>query len=853
MKMKKLLLLLIFIPMLTLAQTKQNLNGDWLFKQSNSEQWLPAIVPGQVHTDLFRNKQIENPFFGINEKKLQWIGEKDWEYKRTFTCDKAILQASNAELVMEGIDTYADVYINDVLATKCDNMFRTWRVNIKPYLKEGENTLYVRFTSVFKVDMPKYLDAPFKLQAWPNNDQNDVIWLSLYARKAGYNYGWDWGPRLITSGIWRDIYIEAWNDIKVDAAQVVTAQLSGKQAYMESNCNLVSDGNKQAIVEIWNQGKLMASKEVSLIKGENLVEMSFNLKNPQLWWSNGLGKQPMYDFDFKVKADGKDLASKSIRTAVRTIEIVRDRDKDGQSMYVKLNGKNVFMKGANYIPLDNFPARVADKTYEHIIKSAADANMNMLRIWGGGIYEKDVFYDLCDKYGILVWQDMMFACGMFPADEDYLNNVTQEIKDNIKRLRNHPCIALWNGNNENEISYYGWGWKGTLSPEHQRIYEANLVKLFHQVIPAAILSQDKSRYYHPTSPNTGYNDIGMNMGDVHFWWVWKGGWVEEYLKPENIGRFMSEYGFQSYPEMSTIRKFTHEQDRYIDSEAVLSHQRAKNDNTRDPHFGNKMMMMYMNKYFNVPENFEHFVYVSQLLQGEAVKVAIEAHRRAMPYCMGTLFWQINDCWPAASWSSIDYYGKWKGLHYMSKHAYEEVIVSPYRKDGNINVKVVSDRQSSFVGKLEVAAMKLDGEVAYSKQVNVKQEANSVQDVFSLSEKELFQGAADYVYTKLSENGKVISTNLIYTKYANGYTYKNATPQMTYEKVSDGILLKIKSDYLIRGLYLYLNDEETSFSDNYFTVVPNEEKEVYVKTSLTVNEFKNALHYLTYNQIMTQGK
>ena len=259
------------------------------------------------------------------------------------------------------------------------------------------------------------------------------------------------------------------------------------------------------------------------------------------------------------------------------------------------------------------------------------------------------------------------------------------------------------------------------------------------------------------------------------------------------------------------------------------------------------------KYFNVPENFEHFVYVSQLLQGEAVKVAIEAHRRAMPYCMGTLFWQINDCWPAASWSSIDYYGKWKGLHYMSKHAYEEVIVSPYRKDGNINVKVVSDRQSSFVGKLEVAAMKLDGEVAYSKQVNVKQEANSVQDVFSLSEKELFQGAADYVYTKLSENGKVISTNLIYTKYANGYTYKNATPQMTYEKVSDGILLKIKSDYLIRGLYLYLNDEETSFSDNYFTVVPNEEKEVYVKTSLTVNEFKNALHYLTYNQIMTQGK
>lgn len=854
--MRKIIFLfcLVAMSMLTFAQKKYSLNGDWLFKQVNSVQWLPAIVPGQVHTDLLRNKLIEDPFDGVNEKRQQWIGEKDWEYKRTFVCDKEVLNASNSILVMEGIDTYADVYINDVLAIKCDNMFRTWKVNLKPFLREGENTLRISFSSVFKVDMPKYLDAPFKLQAWPNNDQNDVIWLSLYARKAGYNYGWDWGPRIITSGIWRDIYIESWCDMKVDAAQIITSRLAGKLAHMQSNCTIISDESKNAVVEIWNEGKLMTARDVSLSKGENLVEMDFNLKDPKIWWSNGLGEQPMYNFDFIVKVDGKEITSKRIRTAVRTIEIVRDIDDDGQSMYVKLNGKNVFMKGANYIPLDNFPARVTDKTYEHIIKSAADANMNMLRIWGGGIYEKDIFYDLCDKYGILVWQDMMFACGMFPADRHYLDNVAEEIKDNIKRLRNHPCIALWNGNNENEISYYGWGWKGTLSEEHQRIYEANLMKLFHEVIPAAIQSQDKSRYYHPTSPTTGYNGIGPNMGDVHYWSVWKGGWVEEYLECKNIGRFMSEYGFQAYPEMSSIRKFTKENERFLDSEAVLSHQRAKNDNTRDPHYGNKMMMLYMNKYFNVPENFEHFVYVSQLLQAEAVKVGIESHRRAMPYCMGTLFWQINDCWPAASWSSIDYYGKWKGLHYVSSKAYKEIIISPYRNNGDISFKVVSDRQSGFKGKLEISAMKLNGEVKFTKQIDVKQSANSSVDVFSCSEEEIFEdGSADFIFTKLIENGKVISTNLIYSKYANQYTYEKTIPEFTYEKANDGVILKIKSDYLIRGLYLYIDDDDAFFSDNYFTVVPGEEVEVYLRTSMSTEQVKSNIQYLSFNQMMVEMK
>lgn len=831
---------------------RSDLGGKWQFRQSSSVEWHEATVPGGVHTDLMAAKLINDPFYGVNEKTQQWIGEKDWVYQRTFSVDRSVMDKQNIELVMTGIDTYANVCVNNVPLIRCDNMFRTWRVDIKPYLKEGENVITISFQSIFRVDVPKYLDAPFKLQAWPNNDQAD-IWLSLYARKAGYNYGWDWGPRLITTGIWRDIYIESWNVMKIDAAQIKTLALpskSSKLAKMSAVVDIDADSGCDAMVSVKCSGETLVSKSVKLNSGENQITLGFDLRNPKLWWSNGLGDQHLYDFDVEVRC-GSTTATNRIRTGVRTVEVIREKDAQGQSMYVRLNGEKVFMKGANYIPLDNFPARVEESWYEYIIKSAAEVNMNMLRIWGGGIYEKDVFYDMCDKYGILVWQDMMFACGMFPADRIYLDNVANEVKDNVKRLRNHPSIALWNGNNENEISYFEWGWRDQYTPEQDRIYQANLKTLFYEVIPQAIASVDDTRYYHPTSPVTGYNNIPYNMGDVHFWSVWKGGWVEEYTEQKNIGRFMSEYGFQSYPEMSTIRKFAKQGDQYLESEVILAHQRARNDQTRDPHFGNKMMTMYMAKYFNVPSDFEQYVYMSQLLQAEAVKVGIEAHRRAMPYCMGTLYWQINDCWSAASWSSIDYYGRWKGLHYFAKNAFSEILVSPYKDGDMVKFKIVSDRRSAAAAELKITAMTLEGKTLFSKTQQLSIAANSSQDMYQVALTELIAGAKSneaFVVADVVEGGKIISSNIYYPEYSNKYSYPDVKPTIKTAISDNGVMLSISSPVLIRGLYLWLDDQESHFSDNYVTVVPGRDLKINIETTLTPAQIESSLRQLSVNAL-----
>ena len=394
-KIQYILLLMLFtclIPVTAKNKSRISLNDEWQFKQSISQSWLPAQVPGAVHTDLMNNRMIKDPFYGVNEKSLQWIGEKDWEYKKTFIVDEALLQAPNVQLVFAGLDTYADIYINDYLVMKCDNMFRTWTLNPLPYLKKGENTIRIYFHSIFKVDMPKYLASPFQLQAWPNNDQSDIM-LSLYARKAGYNYGWDWGPRLITTGIWRDVYLEYWDDIHIDGTQIITRKLESGKAKMEAVCTVMSDEDTKATFTVEYDKKEAVRKQVALTKGMNTVRVDFEVKNPELWWTNGLGNPRMYDFDIVLDKEGRKVTDR-VKTGIRTLEIVREKDEQGQSMFVKLNGKAVFMKGANYIPLDNFPNRVPESWYEYIIKSAADVNMNMLRIWGGGIYEMDASYEM---------------------------------------------------------------------------------------------------------------------------------------------------------------------------------------------------------------------------------------------------------------------------------------------------------------------------------------------------------------------------------------------------------------------------------------------------------------------------
>ena len=851
--MKKVLCIFLSIMLWQISSAQESrridLCGEWDFRQSGSEHWIKASVPGCVHTDLMSAGLIDDPFYGRNEKSIQWIGEKDWEYRKTFTISEADLLVSNMWVVLEGVDTYADISVNGLPVGTTDNMFRTWRFDISDKLKVGDNQLTIRFESVFRHDMPRYLDAPYRLMAWPNNDQSD-IWLSLYARKAGYHYGWDWGPRLITAGLHGSVYVESWNDWKIQSVFFKTLSLDkpsaktgkARTADMQADIEVLSDMECDAFITISRGSQKVCGEKVVLKKGLNSYKLPFTIRNPHLWWSNGLGKAHMEEFTVRVDACGN-TASLTDDIGIRTAEVIREDDDQGRKMTVRLNGYDVFCKGANWIPIDNFPHLRERKDYAYLLESASSSNMNMIRVWGGGLYESEDFYELCDSLGIMVWQDMAFACGMFPSDSAYLSSVKEEVKDNVRRLRNHPSLVLWCGNNENEISYFEWGWNRTLTHDQRIDYEKGLKKLFYDVIPSTVDAEDGTRYYHPTSPVTGHSGVPYSMGDAHMWSVWKGGWVEEYLKPHNIARFMSEYGFISYPDMFSMKKFIPEWDMYTGSPSMLAHHRAYDDTTRDPNYSDNTICRYMNRYAWVPEKFEDYVYMTQWFQAEAVKVAMEAHRRAKPYCMGTLFWQLNDCWPVVSWSSIDYYGRWKALQYYSRRAYAPVLVSPYlAEDGTVSVKVVSDRIEEFNGTLETYVMGFDGNIIKQTDVRCYVNAEGTKDVFRIESHEL--DGDTFLYVRLVEDGILVSENIFFNRYPDEYARLKPNIRIEAVKTDDGIEMILSTDKLARCLYLYTDNENDFFEDNYIDLIPGFSRRIFVKTDKDIEKFNTIINYQT---------
>jgi beta-mannosidase len=851
--MKKVLCIFLSIMLWQISSAQESrridLCGEWDFRQSGSEHWIRASVPGCVHTDLMSAGLIDDPFYGRNEKSIQWIGEKDWEYRKTFTISETDLLVSNMWVVLEGVDTYADISVNGLPVGTTDNMFRTWRFDISDKLKLGDNQLTIRFESVFRHDMPRYLDAPYRLMAWPNNDQSD-IWLSLYARKAGYHYGWDWGPRLITAGLHGSVYVESWNDWKIQSVFFKTLSLDkpsartgkARTADLQADIEVLSDMECDAFITISRGSQKVCGEKVALKKGLNSYKLPFTIRNPHLWWSNGLGKAHMEEFTVRVDACGN-TASLTDDIGIRTAEVIREDDDQGRKMTVRLNGYDVFCKGANWIPIDNFPHMRERRDYAYLLESAALSNMNMIRVWGGGLYESEDFYELCDSLGIMVWQDMAFACGMFPSDSTYLSNVKEEVKDNVRRLRNHPSLVLWCGNNENEISYFEWGWNRTLTHDQRIDYEKGLKKLFYDVIPSTVDAEDGTRYYHPTSPVTGHSGVPYSMGDAHMWSVWKGGWVEEYLKPHNIARFMSEYGFISYPDMFSMKKFIPEWDMYTGSPSMLAHHRAYDDTTRDPNYSDNTICRYLNRYAWVPETFEDYVYMTQWFQAEAVKVAMEAHRRAKPYCMGTLFWQLNDCWPVVSWSSIDYYGRWKALQYYSRRAYAPVLVSPYlAEDGTVSVKVVSDRIEEFNGTLETYVMGFDGNIIKQTDVRCYVNAEGTKDVFRIESHEL--DGDTFLYVRLVEGNTIVSENLFFNRYPDEYTRLKPNISIEAVKTDDGIEMILSTDKLARCLYLYTDNENDFFEDNYIDLIPGFSRRIFVKTDKDIEKFNTIINYQT---------
>jgi len=821
------------------------LQNGWCFNEVGRAEQYPATVPGCVHTDLIDNKIIPDPFFGVNEKGMQWIGEKDWEYHNAFSVGDDILKMKNIDIVFKGLDTYASVYLNDELILTADNMFREWKVDCKGKLKK-ENKLKIVFKNVFSVNLPKWKSALFRLQAFPNNDQADTM-IAVYSRKAQFHYGWDWGPRLITCGIWKDIIIEAWDDIKLCGVQVLQNNVSQKSAGIVSKLELLSASAGAADISFKINNSQVLYKSINLKEGLNYISLDYNLDNPRLWWTNGLGEQYLYDFEYTVKSTGGETVSKKYSIGIRSVELVRETDSLGKSFYFKVNGVPVFMKGANYIPQDNFQNRVTNEKYEYIVKSAADVNMNMLRIWGGGIFQDDAFFEMCDKYGILLWHDMMFACGMYPAEREFLESVKHEITDNITHIRNHPSLSFYCGNNENFVAWYNWGWKQKFDEATQRKFEQDMDSLYNMIIPQALFQADSTRAYSYSSPCAGYGSIQYSQGDIHYWGVWHGQEpFENYEK--NVARFVSEYGFQSYPELSTVEKYTNPGDRELHSEVMLSHQRCMADDRKDKEYGNRLIKTYMEMYYKTPKDFENYLYVSQVLHAEGGRYAIEAHRRNMPYCMGSLYWQINDCWPVASWASIDYFGNWKALHYYTRRLYAPVIIIPTIKQDKVDFYIVSDELKNIDAEMQIKCYDMKGKELSGRNRNLEVKSNSSNIYYSCSVNELLNGAAKedaVVEVKLLSDGKIIGEKIFY--FVKPKELKLREPEqlsVNINKTEKEIEVELKSDVLLKDVCISLQGETAWYSDNYFDLIPGNVKKIKIKTEKSISGVKEKLKIIS---------
>ncbi|SMO81307.1 beta-mannosidase [Saccharicrinis carchari] len=818
------------------------IKDNWKFAQADAEEWMNASVPGCVHTDLMANGKIEDPFYRLNEHDVQWVDKKDWVYQTKVNITEEWLGKDRIELDFKGLDTHADVYLNGEKILVADNMFRGWTVDVKQYLNPGDNELKIYFHSPIKVGLEKYDNYPHVVHSSPN-DLAEIgqvpgnKWVSPHIRKAQSHFGWDWGPRLVTSGIWLPIYLNAWDAARINDLRIVQNNIATDKATLTAEFEVEAEAEGKADLQINVDGNQVAARQVQLQKGIKTYAVDFEIVNPELWWSNGLGEAHLYDVAGKLVTNNA-YDEVMHKTGLRTIEVVREKDEHGTSLYVELNGHPVFMKGANTIPLDAFLDRATPEKYEKMILTAKESNHNMLRVWGGGIYEKEIFYDLCDKHGMLVWQDFMFACNMYPGHPEFLESVRHEAEYNIKRLRNHPSVALWCGNNEVLIAWLRWGWKREVEkedPEGAKAQWKAYKDIFLDVLPKAVSEYDPQRFYWASSPQSG-DTIGPDLinGDDHYWGVW---WGKEPFENYHtkISRFMSEYGFQSFPEMRTIRRYAEPEDYDIFSDVMKSHQRSS--------IGNETIELYMLRDYRKPKDFESFIYVGQVLQAEGMKQGMEGHRIAMPFNMGSLYWQLNDCWPVASWSSTDYYQNWKAMQYFSKKAFAQELVAPRVMNDTLEVHVISDRLSDFEANLNLKISDFNGKVLWTKDLPIRVAANSSDCAFKQELKTFLKNLNTkevLLQTSLSEAGKVLSENKYYFEPVKRLNLPTPDVKVSIAAGDDMYTLELTTDVLAKNVFVAYEEGTGFFSDNYFDLMPGETKTITFTPDASVKEFESKL-------------
>jgi beta-mannosidase len=817
------------IPMAIEAQTNYTSirpllqSGAWEFRQANTAEWKPTKIPASVHTALLQNGMIDDPFYRDNEEKLQWIEKEDWEFQTTFDVDPATFNKKHIELVFKGIDTYCQIYLNDSLVLTTDNMFRTWNVDVKKLLKQSGNKLHFYFESPYKKT-----DAAWKALGYELPGGQRTL-----SRKAQFHFGWDWGPKFVGCGILKTPEFLAWDDLLIENIYVTAQSITPEVAKMVARFRYRSDFTGNVVVSA-REGKRKAVEDRKFWTGVHEDSVTFEVNNPKLWWCVGMGEPHLYDFSFDVKRNVTILEKADVRMGIRTIELVTEKDAKGESFYFKLNGKPVFSKGANYIPQDIFQDRVTPGDYKKLLDDVVASNMNMLRVWGGGIYEDDIFYQLCDARGILVWQDFMYACAMYPGNGSFLATAAREALQQLERLRQHPSIALWCGNNENNEAWHNWGWQMQFNEAQRAQVWRDYQTLFNDLLRIYVERNSGGVPYWESSPRYGRaNPKSLTEGDSHYWGVWHD---EEPFEVFNkkVPRFMSEYGFQSFPEWRTIESFTLPEDRKLDSKVMLLHQKHPR--------GNALIAEYMKRDYRNPKTFEDFVYVSQLLQAEGMRTGIEAHRRNKPYCMGTLYWQLNDVWQVASWSSIDHFGRWKALQYYARESFSHVAALPIVEGDILKLYGVNDMADTQTVTLQVRALSFEGKVLSDvTQANTQITPDSSRMIWqgtvkNILDKQKHENAV--VEIRLTNAaGKTVYRRLFYLVPPKKMTLPKASINVKVEQVNDGYQLTLSSERLAKNVFIG-TAVDGFFSDNYFDLLPGERKTVVFKTERILDDMNN---------------
>ncbi len=790
---------------------EQTLNGAWQLRESGTEEWLPGRVPGGVHLDLMAAGRISDPFVGDEELRVQWVAQRDWEYRREFVADETLTGQEHLVLVFDGIDTLADVRLNGDLLGSADNMFRTWRWDVSGRLRAGPNELSVTFRSAVRyaaeMEAARHLDVPdHQLPGAP------------YLRKAPCHFGWDWGPKLPNVGLWQGVRLEGWSAARLAEVRVSQA-IDGDTARISVaiRAEFATDSGSRAyearIRVVHPSGQVEDARAVLGPAGPD-THLSIDLKEPELWWPNGLGGQPLYRAEIELLEGSTTLDSRSFRVGLRTLELRREADRWGESFAFVVNGVPVFAKGSNWIPADAFPGRATPSQLEALLTAAAAANHNMIRVWGGGYYELEAFYDLCDRFGILVWQDFMFSCSVYPLDDrTFLANVRAEVSEQVRRLRHRACLALWCGNNEMERGWTDWGWD---RPETQDLRAAYL-RFFGETLPGWIADEASATPYWPSSPSSGrplVEAIGGGRGDEHQWTVWHG------LEPfsaygRESYRFISEFGFESLPAEATIAAFAPDPADWNLGSPVLDHHQRGMD-------GNARIMAYLAQQFRLPRDFGGLVYLTQILQAEAMRVGVEHWRRERDRCGGALYWQLNDCWPVSSWSSIDYFGRWKALHYAARRFFAPVLLSCAVEDGEAVVSVTSDLVATWRGKLRWSLEGLDGSVVAEGRQEVEASGLGTTRVAAVEiPAELDERRKTVLVTELLQDASRCALAVVPFVPDKHLALRRPTIQTEVvaagaaEGSSTAATVVLRSDVLARWVELSLDGADVAFDDNYF--------------------------------------